>query len=112
MAERPALKERVHCQKRVPQTDGLGNTETNFETQFTVWAGYRHLRGTETVIAARLANRHPMIVSLRSMARTKLIDASWQLVDARTGDKMAVRDVTHEEDGQWIGLLVERGVAA
>lgn len=107
-----ALRFRVHCQARVEQDDGYGNTVGAFATRFTVWAAYRHLRGSETVIAARLENRHPMVVTVRATPKTKQITADWQLVDTRTGEAWAVKDVTHETDGQWISLLVERGVAA
>ena len=90
-----------------------GNTVSGpFETQFTVRAAYRHLRGGEAVIASRLENRHPVIITVRASSQTKQITADWQLVDARDGTAWAVRDVTHETDRQFISLLCERGVAA
>jgi len=108
-----ALQYRVHCQSRDETDDGYGNPVSgDFQTRFTAWAAYRHLRGTETVMAARLENRHPIIVSLRASPATKQITSTWRLVDARDGIEMAVRDVTHEPDRKWISLLVERGVAA
>ncbi len=103
---------KVHCQKRVEQDDGYGNTVSDFATQFTVRASYRHLRGGETVIASRLENKHPVIITVRSSSQTRQINADWRLVDARDGTEWAVRDVTHETDRQWIALLCERGVAA
>ncbi len=106
------LKYRVHCQKRVAVDDGYGNTVGDFETQFTVRAAYLHLRGGETVIASRLENRHPVVITVRSSSQTRQIGADWRLVDARDGTEWAVRDVTRETDGQFIGLLSERGVAS
>jgi len=104
---------KVHCQKRQVIDDGYGNTVSGpFETQFTVRAAYRHLRGGEAVIASRLENRHPVIITVRASSQTKQITADWQLVDARDGAVWAVRDVTHETDRQFISLLCERGVAA
>jgi SPP1 family predicted phage head-tail adaptor len=108
----PSLYYKVHCQKRVEQDDGYGNTVSDFATQFSVRAAFVHLRGGEMVIASRLENKHPMVVTLRSSAQTRQINADWQLVDARDGSKWAVRDVTPETDRQWISLLCERGVAA
>lgn len=104
---------KVHCQKRQVVDDGYGNTVSGpFETQFTVRAAYRHLRGGETVMASRLENKHPMVVTVRSSSETRQITADWQLVDARDGTAYAVRDVTHETDRRWVSLLVEKGVAA
>ncbi|EAQ34478.1 hypothetical protein NB311A_12072 [Nitrobacter sp. Nb-311A] len=108
----PSLYYKVHCQKRVEQDDGYGNTVSDFATQFTVRAAFVHLRGGETVIASRLENKHPMIVTLRSSTQTRQINSDWRLVDARDGTAWAVRDVTPETDRQWISLLCERGVAA
>lgn len=103
---------KVHCQKRVAQDDGYGNTVSDFATQFTVRAAFTHLRGGETVVASRLENKHPMIVTVRSSTQTRQINSDWRLVDARDGTAWAVRDVTPETDRQWISLLCERGVAA
>ncbi|EHK56822.1 head-tail adaptor protein [Allomesorhizobium alhagi] len=116
MAKKPAagsLKYRVDCQKRTEVDDGYGNTVSrDFETQFTASAAYQHLRGGEGVIAARLENRHPMIVLVRASSDTRQITSDWRLVDTRDGSAFAIRDVTHETDRAWISLLVEKGVAA
>ncbi|MBN8974556.1 MAG: head-tail adaptor protein [Rhizobiales bacterium] len=106
------LYERVHCQKRVAHDDGYGNTVGEFETQFTVRAGYHHLRGGEAVIASRLENRHPVLITVRSSSQTRLIDSNWRLVDARIGTEWAIRDVTAETDRRNITLLCEGGVAS
>jgi len=103
---------RIHCQKRIEQDDGYGNTVGEFQTQFTVRAAYRHLRGGETVIASRLENKHPALITVRASSRTRQINSDWRLVDARDNSVWAVRDVTPETDRQWISLLCERGVAS
>lgn len=103
---------RVNCQKRVEVEDGLGNTVSDFATQFSVRAAYKHLRGGESVMASRLENKHPIIITVRASSQTREITADWRLIDARDGTVWAVRDVTHETDRQWISLLCERGVAA
>jgi hypothetical protein len=109
----PNLYYKVHCQKRVPFDDGMGNTVSDFATQFSVRAAFTHLRtGGEAVMASRLENKHPMIVTLRSSTQTRQINSDWQLVDARDNSVWAVRDVTPETDRQWISLLVEKGVAS
>lgn len=103
---------KVDCQKRAAVDDGEGNTRGEFATQFTVRAAYRHLRGGEGVLASRLENKHPIVITLRRSSDTLQITADWRLVDARDGTIWAVKDVTHETDRQWISLLCERGVAA
>lgn len=102
----------VHCQKRTEQDDGYGNTVSGLATQFTVRAAYTHLRGGEAVIASRLENKHPVVITVRASSQTRQINSDWRLVDARDSTVWAVRDVTHETDRQWISLLCERGVAA
>lgn len=107
------LRERVHCQVRAAVDDDHGNEQAGeFATQFTVWAGYKHLRGGEGVLAARLENRHPVVIIVRANSQTRQITADWRLVDVRDGTNWAVHDVTHETDRTWISLLCERGVAA
>jgi len=103
---------RVHCQRRVERDDGYGNTVAEFATEFTVRAAYRHLRGGEAVMASRLANRHPVLITVRASSQTRQINSDWRLVDARGGTEWAVRDVTAETDRQFITFLCESGVAA
>lgn len=103
---------RIHCQRRVERDDGYGNTVAEFATQFTVRAAYRHLRGGETVMASRLENRHPVLITVRASSQTRLINSDWRLVDTRDGSEWAIRDVTAETDRQFITFLCERGVAA
>jgi len=106
------LKYRVHCQKRVGRDDGMGNTVAEFATEFTVRAAYHHLRGGETVMASRLENRHPVLITVRVSSQTRQINSDWRLVDARDDTELAVRDVTAETDRQFITFLCESGVAA
>ncbi|GEC15158.1 head-tail adaptor protein [Nitrobacter winogradskyi] len=108
----PNLYYKVHCQKRVEIDDGAGSTVGDFATQFSVRAGFAHLRGGEAVIASRLENKHPVIITVRASSQTRQINSDWRLVDARDGTAWAVRDVTPETDRQWVSLLCERGVAA
>lgn len=103
---------RVHCQKRTERDDGYGNTVAEFATEFTVRAAYRHLRGGEAVMASRLENKHPVLITVRSSSQTRQINSDWRLVDARDDTAWAIRDVTAETDRQFITFLSERGVAA
>jgi SPP1 family predicted phage head-tail adaptor len=112
MAGASNLYFRIHCQKRVERDDGYGNTVAEFATQFTVRAAYRHLRGGEAVMASRLENRHPVLITVRASSQTRLIRSDWRLIDARDDTAWAVRDVTAETDRQFITCLCESGAAA
>lgn len=104
---------RVHCQKRAAIDDGMGNTVSgDWETQFSVNAAYKHVRGREEVLAGRLEGVHPILITVRRTSQTVLITSDWKLVDARDGTEWAVRDVTHETDRAFITFLCASGVAA
>ena len=103
-----ALRERVSFAARGEQKDGFGNEVSGWVEQFQDAAEYTHLRGTETVIAARLANRHPQVVRVRSSARTRSVTSDWRITDTRTGTEYAVKDVTHTTDNKWCDFLCER----
>lgn len=106
------LKERVSFAVRGEQDDGFGNTLAGWVEQFQEPAGYVHLRGGETVIAARLENKHPVVIRVRCSARTRAVTADWRITDTRTSTEYAIRDVTQTVDGKWVDLLCERGVTA
>lgn len=105
------LRYRVHCQRRADVVDGYGNTNGEWQTEFTVAAAYRHLRGGEDVMAARLSGRHPAIITVRASSQSEQVTTDWRLVDARDGTEWAISDVTAETDGQYIALLCVSGVA-
>lgn len=105
------LQERVSLYKRGELDDGYGNTVTDWILQFSTAAGYTHLRGGETVMAARLTNKHPIVVRIRSSVAAREITADWKAADARTGVEYAIKDVTHDVGRGYIDLLCERGVA-
>jgi SPP1 family predicted phage head-tail adaptor len=105
------LKRRVAFDKRSNASDGAGGTTTAFAEQFVVWAKYIHLRGGESVMAARLDGRHQQIVRVRTSTNTRLITSDWRARDNRNGTVFAIRDVTPTEDGAWLDFLCETGVA-
>jgi SPP1 family predicted phage head-tail adaptor len=105
-----ALKERVSLAVRNEQDDGYGNTVSGWVEQFQDAAKYTHLRGGETVIAARLENRHPQVIRVRAHTKTRGVTADWRIKDVRSGVEYAIRDVTQTVDNKWIDFLCERGV--
>jgi SPP1 family predicted phage head-tail adaptor len=105
------LNERITFAVRGTGTDGYGNEESGFVDQFTVWAGFKALRGGEDVIAARLEGRQPVVLTLRRSSEALRITTGWRATDAR-GAIYNIRAVTPDEKRQFIDLLCEAGVAA
>lgn len=106
-----ALLDRVHFQSRPLVDDGFGNQVPGgaFETQFTVFAHLRPLRGNETVIAARLEGRQPYVLTVRQSPATRRVTEAWQIADAGdAGRTFAITAPPADPDGKnrWIEMLV------
>lgn len=105
------LSERVSFARRVEREDEYGNTVAEWQEQFQCAAAYKHLRGGEAVMAARLENRHPVIVRIRTSTAARSVTAEWKMTDMRTGVEYAIKDVTHGVERMYIDLLCMSGVA-
>lgn len=108
LRERVALSRRVEINPDAP--DDLGAVLAEWVEQVRCWAEFKHLRGSETVMAGRLQGRHPMVVRLRTSPQSRQVAADWRLTDLGTGTDYAIRDVTVTRE--WIDLLCEGGSAA
>lgn len=102
---------KVGFQEPQSVSDGAGGVVGSFVERFAVSAGYKHLRGTETVMAARLAGRHTQVVLVRASGQTKQATTDWRIVDKRNGDVFNIRDITPSDDRGWLEFLAEKGVA-
>lgn len=106
------LDQRVTIQRNVASTDWSGHAgPPQWMDQFTVWAGIRFLRGSETVLSARLTARQPAVLTVRATAQTKGILASDRAVNARTGEIFNIRELPREarENRGFLQFLVEAG---
>jgi hypothetical protein len=92
--------------------DGAGGTTTGFTEQFSCRAAFIHLRGGESVLAARLDGQHPQVIRVRSSINTRGVTTDWRVRDKRTGDVFNIRDITPGLDRQFIDFLCQKGVAA
>lgn len=119
------LYEHVAFDERQQVSDGHGNDEGEFVEAFQCRAGFTYLRGSESVIAARLEGRQPIVVRVRRNSQTLQIDHDWRMRNLRAGEWAgtsgqeywngpiyAVRSMIPTEDRQFIDVTVERGVAA
>ena len=72
--------------------------------------------GGETVEAARLEGRQPVVMRVRYSPDTKQIRTDWRATDVGSGIVYNVRSVVDPnmggpQHGQWIDVLAESGVA-
>lgn len=107
-----ALSERVTFSKRIETDDGLGNVESDWVDQFNEPTRLRPKLGSEPVIAARQAGVQPLLLVVRSSARTRSVTPAWRAVNARTGAIYNIRTVANpDERNTWLEMLVQEGVA-
>ena len=106
------LQHLVSFAKRSNEDDGYGNSQGDFQDQFSVHAAFRSRGGSEAVVAARLEGRNILGVYLRSSAQTRQIASDWRMTDVRTGDIYAVKIADSVTDRKWVYLEVSNGIAA
>lgn len=106
------LRDRVAFEMRVPEPDGYGSTLGPFVEQLVVAARITARFGGEQVMAARLAGRQPVTITVRQSADTRRIDETWRARNARTETMYAIRSIA-DPDGrrEWLDILCETGTA-
>jgi head-tail adaptor len=108
------LREVIELQKRGDLTDEYGNVTPGagpYETQFSCPARIQILRGTETVIASRLAGTQVVAITVRWQPAWEDVTADWRALNGRTGVGYNLRSVEPDERKAWINILAESGVA-
>lgn len=75
-------------------------------------AHFRFLRGSETVQAARLEGRQPVVVTVRNNPGSQQVESDWRMRDLETSTVYAVRSgPVPTDDRQFLEFTVESGVA-
>lgn len=92
-------------------SDGGGGVTSNWSEQFQARARYIHLRGGESVRAARLSGNHIQVVRMRASINTRSVTTDHRIRDLRSGDVFNIRDIEPSEDRLHIDFLCEKGVA-
>jgi head-tail adaptor len=110
MSSASRVQHRVTFAAEVRTPDGGGGVTIAWVDQFTTYAEYMHLNGSETVIAGRITGTHTQVMRLRSTAQTRAINTLWKATDEQ-GRAFNLRDVTVTEDRKWLDVLATRGVA-
>lgn len=95
--------------------DGSGGTDAGWTAvgtgSYACAAHFRYLRGGETVQAARLVGRQPVVVAIWNCAEGLAITPAWRMRDLRTGVVYNVRSIVPSDDRAMLELLCESGVA-
>lgn len=102
---------RAEFQARGEVSDGAGNYVTDWgETLFTRWCSIQYLRGSESVMAARLSGKRPAILRVRSDEETLAITPEMRcIID---GEAFNIREKPRpSDDRNFLEMLAEAGVA-
>lgn len=105
------LRERVAFEEPSSLETDEGIVAGPWTERFQRWARLQPLRGTEPIIAQRLAGVQPVVVSIRSDLSTRTVTSAWRVRHLRDNDMYNIRAVTPDESLEYIDLLCETGVA-
>lgn len=106
------LDRRLSFYARREHSDGAGNTVSDWVLQFSVAAGRVFLNGGESVLAARLESRQPVVLTIRNSTQARQITNDWRAVDTRDGRNFNIRENPKETDDRgYLEMLAESGVA-
>ncbi|RVQ49516.1 head-tail adaptor protein [Sinorhizobium medicae] len=106
------LREVIEMQTRELIDDGAGNEQAGpWETVWSAPARIHILRGTEAVMAGRLAGKQTIAITIRWQPEVATLDTTWRAINGRTGDEFNIRSIEPDERKAFVNLLVEKGVA-
>lgn len=113
MSSASELRHRLQFSLHSEHQDGYGNFVGEWVAQFTVSAKVKYLRGTESVMAARLEGRQPILITLRNCISARRITSDWRALDVRTGVLFAIKEPPRlTDDRAFLEMFAESGVAA
>lgn len=110
----PRLDEEVAFDAPTRAPDGSGGVEVGWTAPVEAYvcpASFRFLRGGETVQAARLAGRQPVVVTIRANPDARRITPDWRMRDNRRGTVYQIRTVIEVPGRMWMEITAESGVA-
>lgn len=105
-------RHRMRFEKRAEgPDDGYGNRDQAWTLQFQEMARVLPLKGSEPVIASRLAGVQPVIITIASSRAARLVGNDWRCVDANTGTIYNIRSgANFDERNREIDFTAETGV--
>jgi SPP1 family predicted phage head-tail adaptor len=106
------LPELVAFDRPEETVDPYGGVVTTFAEAFRCNARFLWLRGGETVQAARLEGRQPVVVTIRQSALSGVVTTDWRMRDLRRAKTYNIRGIVPTDDRMFLELTCETGVAA
>lgn len=105
---------KLRFESPTPHEDGAGNTTEGWTPEFTLSAGMKFLLGGEDVMAARLAGRQPVVITVRRSMQALEIQPEWRAIDMRTGAVYQLKAPAADTTGKrmYLDILAESGVQA
>lgn len=106
------LYESVTFQSPSPTSNGQGGFEDGWTQEHVCRANFRYLRGGETVQAARLQGKQPVVITVRACANLNDLNPSWIIRDARrVGHEYNIRSAVPSDNRLYVEITAERGVS-
>lgn len=108
------LRERVAFEYRAAAADdGYGNEIAgDWTVACTFAARIKPSRGAETVQAARLAGKEPVVITVRSCSDTRAVTTDWRVRDIRKGSIYNIRSIVNpDEKNAYLDMECDRDVA-
>ena len=106
-----SLQQSIAFDEPTEASNGQGGTVQGWGERYRCRAHYRFLRGGETVQAARLEGRQPVVITVRSSSETRQVRTEWRIRDTRTGTEFNIRSIVPTEDRRFLEITAESGVA-
>lgn len=78
----------------------------------TTRAHFRFLRGGETVQAARLDGKQPLVATIRRNERTRLISTDAVMRDTRTGTRYNIKAIVPTDDRKFLEVTAQSEASA
>ena len=104
------LDQRAAFASPTSTTDVYGGTEDGWQDEFIAWCSVRYLRGTETVMAARMDSKRPVLLTLRKSPDSEQVHSGWKATI--NGDAYNIREEPRPTDDRlYLEFIAEGGVA-
>src|ERR1044072_5399402 len=93
------LRERVAFERRGLVDDGYGNEVSGeFAEVFRCAARIKPARGGESIQAARLAGRQPVVITVRCSSNTRTVTTDWRVKDVRSDTVYNIRSIVNPDE--------------
>lgn len=88
--------------------DGYGNVVGDWVEKEAAWARIQPLKGSETIIAARLSGVQPVVITVRVTPAIAAMTSAWRVKDTRNDLIYQIKSVANtDERGEFLEILAE-----